>query len=308
MAALIEAGPAPLVEPDSCTFFYRGVAESVRLQHFGVGLPPDLRLHPGRGHRALVPGARPRPRHPPGVQAGGDGGRGHGRSASSRTRSTRSPPATPSGPTPSAWRPATRSRHGRRSIPPRPRACSRATPSGARPSAGPPARRCTCRRASTRPAVSATRCSSSTTAATTSTTPICKVILDNLIHRGRHRRARRRLQPPRRTAGRVRRRSPPRPLPDRGAGARPGGGAARWSAEPHGRAPDGGQLRCRRVAVRRRTATRGRTAACSCSPGSFARSDGHCATREGVAVGAGHRAFVDRFTRRRRWRSASGCT
>ena len=44
VASLIEAGPCPLVEPDSCTFFYRGGAETVRLQHFGVGLPADLRF------------------------------------------------------------------------------------------------------------------------------------------------------------------------------------------------------------------------------------------------------------------------
>jgi enterochelin esterase family protein len=42
VAGLMAAGPAPLVEPGSCTFFYRGDAEAVRLQHFGVGLPADL--------------------------------------------------------------------------------------------------------------------------------------------------------------------------------------------------------------------------------------------------------------------------
>jgi len=39
---LIEQGGVPLVEPDTCTFFYRGGAEAVGLVHWGVGLPPDL--------------------------------------------------------------------------------------------------------------------------------------------------------------------------------------------------------------------------------------------------------------------------
>jgi enterochelin esterase-like enzyme len=39
---LIEAGPVPLVEPGSCTFFYRGDVDAVSLQNFGVGLQPDL--------------------------------------------------------------------------------------------------------------------------------------------------------------------------------------------------------------------------------------------------------------------------
>jgi enterochelin esterase family protein len=39
---LLEAGPVPLVEPESCTFFYRGDADAVALQNFGVGLQPDL--------------------------------------------------------------------------------------------------------------------------------------------------------------------------------------------------------------------------------------------------------------------------
>jgi enterochelin esterase-like enzyme len=42
VARLVEAGPVPLTEQGSCTFFYRGQAEAVRLQHFGVGLPADL--------------------------------------------------------------------------------------------------------------------------------------------------------------------------------------------------------------------------------------------------------------------------
>ena len=39
---LIDQGAAPLVEPDTCTFFYRGAAGAVRLVHWGVGLPPNL--------------------------------------------------------------------------------------------------------------------------------------------------------------------------------------------------------------------------------------------------------------------------
>jgi enterochelin esterase family protein len=39
---LMAGGPVPLVEPGSCTFFYRGDAEAVALQNFGVGLQPDL--------------------------------------------------------------------------------------------------------------------------------------------------------------------------------------------------------------------------------------------------------------------------
>jgi enterochelin esterase-like enzyme len=39
---LIDQGAAPLVEPDTCTFFYRGPADAVRLVHWGVGLPPNL--------------------------------------------------------------------------------------------------------------------------------------------------------------------------------------------------------------------------------------------------------------------------
>jgi enterochelin esterase family protein len=39
---LIDDGPVPLVEPTACTFVYRGQAEAVRLQHWGVGLPLDL--------------------------------------------------------------------------------------------------------------------------------------------------------------------------------------------------------------------------------------------------------------------------
>jgi enterochelin esterase family protein len=42
LEGLIARGPAPLVEPDTCTFFYRGAADAVRLVHWGVGLPPDL--------------------------------------------------------------------------------------------------------------------------------------------------------------------------------------------------------------------------------------------------------------------------
>jgi enterochelin esterase family protein len=40
--ALIGDGGVPLVEPSTCTFFYRGAADAVRLVHWGVGLPPDL--------------------------------------------------------------------------------------------------------------------------------------------------------------------------------------------------------------------------------------------------------------------------
>jgi enterochelin esterase-like enzyme len=43
---LIARGPVPLVEPTACTFFYRGRADAVRLQHWGVGLPLDLRFEP----------------------------------------------------------------------------------------------------------------------------------------------------------------------------------------------------------------------------------------------------------------------
>jgi enterochelin esterase-like enzyme len=39
-------GAFPIVEPDRCTFAYHGPVESVRLVHFGVGLPADLAFEP----------------------------------------------------------------------------------------------------------------------------------------------------------------------------------------------------------------------------------------------------------------------
>jgi enterochelin esterase family protein len=45
-AALEEliARGSPLVEAQTCTFFYKGAADAVELVHWGVGLPPDLRF------------------------------------------------------------------------------------------------------------------------------------------------------------------------------------------------------------------------------------------------------------------------
>ena len=73
---LIDQGPAPLVEPDTCTFFYRGAADAVRLVHWGVGLPPNLDFTRLAGTDLwylvleLVRGSRR------GVQAGGGRARG----------------------------------------------------------------------------------------------------------------------------------------------------------------------------------------------------------------------------------------
>jgi enterochelin esterase family protein len=46
---LVARGGSPLVEPDTCTFFYRGAARAVRLVHWGVGLPLDLDFVPLEG-------------------------------------------------------------------------------------------------------------------------------------------------------------------------------------------------------------------------------------------------------------------
>ena len=49
--------PFPVVAAGTCTFSYRGPADSVRLAHFGVGLPADLDFEPAGRHRPLVPRA-----------------------------------------------------------------------------------------------------------------------------------------------------------------------------------------------------------------------------------------------------------
>jgi enterochelin esterase-like enzyme len=42
LEGVLAGGQVPLVEPDTCTFVYRGAATAVHLQHWGVGLPADL--------------------------------------------------------------------------------------------------------------------------------------------------------------------------------------------------------------------------------------------------------------------------
>ena len=45
-ARLADGGAFPIVEPGRCTFAHHGPAIEVRLVHFGVGFPADLRYDP----------------------------------------------------------------------------------------------------------------------------------------------------------------------------------------------------------------------------------------------------------------------
>ena len=185
--------------------------DSVRLVHFGVGLPADLGFEPVGDTELVDADARPCPT----ARASSTSSRSPTASGptSSRIRSTRTTARHPFGANsvceaagyvePDMGASATRRAGGARSA----TSCSTARRSVGR--AG--TTRLPARRASTTaPATPATRCSSSTTAATTSTTPRSPTVLDNLIHRRPPPAARGRASATRRAAGRVRRRSPPR--------------------------------------------------------------------------------------------------
>ena len=45
-ARCADGGAFPIVEPGACTFAHHGPADAVRLVHFGVGFPTDLRFEP----------------------------------------------------------------------------------------------------------------------------------------------------------------------------------------------------------------------------------------------------------------------
>ena len=279
---LIDQGAAPLVEPDTCTFFYRGPPTRSGWLHWGVGLPPNLdftRLagtelwylvlelqrgsrveyklevaEPG-GHRIIEDPLNPRKAHNP-----------FGANSVCLAYGYETP--TWAEPDPLAGEGTLKDHVLTSSALGRPAHTTLYLPPGF-------------------------------DAASTVPHPLLvvhdggdylhyaqlKTVLDNLIHR-------RRVPPlvaafshPGRTADRVRRRPPPRPLPDRRAGAGVGGRAAPGGPAdrpgPHGR-----QLRCRRV-------TRGRvprprsTSAVSCC--SRARSPGRATAAASGASRSGSR-------------------